>query len=83
MALTNYLMQSVICTLIFYSYGLGLYGACPPFWGLMLTFAIYLFQIALSVWWLGRFRFGPLEWLWRSLTYAEIQPLRLARGEGT
>ena len=81
MALTNYLMQSVICTLIFYSYGLGLYGACPPFWGLMLTFGIYLFQIALSVWWLGRFRFGPMEWLWRTLTYAEIQPLRLSRGE--
>jgi uncharacterized protein len=76
MALTNYLLQTVICTLIFYNYGLGLYGKVGPALGLVLTVAIFLVQIPLSVWWLKRFRFGPMEWLWRSLTYAKLQPMR-------
>ncbi len=76
MALTNYLLQSVICTAIFYSYGLGLYGRCSSVYGLLLTLAIYGLQIPFSVWWLRRYRFGPLEWVWRSLTYAQRQPMR-------
>ncbi len=76
MALTNYLLQSVICTTIFYSYGLGLYGQVGPAAGIALTFVIYAAQIPLSVCWLRRFRFGPVEWLWRSLTYWRWQPLR-------
>jgi uncharacterized protein len=77
-ALSNYLLQSVICTSVFYSYGLGLYGRVGPAAGLALTVVIYAGQLAASVWWLRRFRFGPMEWLWRSLTYGRRQPLRVS-----
>lgn len=79
MALTNYLLQSLICTLIFNSYGLGLYGQVGPAAGLGLTVAIFALQIPLSMWWLRRFRFGPAEWLWRSVTYGHAQPLKVTR----
>lgn len=75
LALSNYLGQSLICTLIFYSYGLGLYGAVGSAAGLALTVGVWIFQILLSVWWVRHFRFGPVEWLWRSLTYLRRQPL--------
>lgn len=76
MALTNYLLQSLICTTIFYRYGLALFGKVGPSLGLLLTTTIFLIQIPLSVGWLRRFRFGPVEWLWRSLTYWQPQPMR-------
>ena len=75
-ALSNYLLQSVICSLIFYGYGLGLYGEVSPAWGLVLTLVIYYAQVQLSEWWLDRYQFGPMEWLWRTLTYGRRQPLR-------
>lgn len=75
MALSNYIMQSVVCTLIFYSYGLGLYGQVGAFASVLLGVIIWLAQILLSVLWLRRFRFGPLEWLWRTLTYGRTQPM--------
>ena len=75
-ALSNYLLQSIICTTIFYSYGLQLFGKVGPAAGLALSIAIYLIQLPLSVWWLGHFRSGPMEWVWRSLTYATPQPMR-------
>jgi uncharacterized protein len=77
MALTNYLLQSLICTTICNSYGLALYGKISPAAGLPLTFAIFAVQIVLSNWWLRRYRFGPVEWLWRSLTYGRRQPMRI------
>lgn len=79
MALTNYLLQSLVCTTLFYSYGLGLYGRVGPAGGLLLTLAIFGGQLAFSAWWLRRFRFGPVEWLWRTLTYGRRQPLRDGR----
>mgnify|MGYP000052492952 CR=1 FL=1 len=79
LALSNYLLQSLVCTTIFYSYGLGLFGKVGPALGLALTVLIFALQILLSVWWLGRFQFGPMEWLWRSLTYGKRQPLRVQR----
>ncbi|MGD1996425.1 MAG: DUF418 domain-containing protein [Anaerolineae bacterium] len=75
MALTNYLLQSLICTPIFYGYGLGLYREVGPAASLVLTIVIYRLQIGLSRWWLKRYLFGPMEWLWRSLTYGRSQPL--------
>jgi len=75
-ALSNYLLQSLICTTIFYGYGLALFGKVGPSAGLLLTITIFLIQIPLSVWWLRRFQFGPVEWLWRSLTYWQRQPMR-------
>lgn len=80
MALTNYVLQSLICSLLFFGFGFGLYEqvGAAGLWGV--TFIVYLFQIPLSVWWLAKFQFGPLEWLWRSLTYGQWQPM-LKRSE--
>jgi uncharacterized protein len=77
-ALSNYLLQTLIATSIFYGYGLGLYGQIGPAFGILLTLAIFGLQIPLSNWWVERFRFGPAEWLWRTLTYGKLQPMRLA-----
>jgi uncharacterized protein len=76
MALSNYLLQSLICTTIFYSYGLGLFGSVGRASGLGLAILIYVVQVGISVWWLQRFQFGPMEWLWRTLTYGKRQPMR-------
>lgn len=76
MALTNYLMQSVICTTLFYGYGLGWYNRIGPLAGVGLCLAIFTAQAVLSAWWLLRFRYGPAEWLWRSLTYLRPLPMR-------
>jgi uncharacterized protein len=76
MSLSNYLFQSVLCTLLFYNYGLGLYGNVPPFYGLLLTLFVYCLQIVLSKLWLRYYRMGPVEWIWRTLTYGQRQPLR-------
>lgn len=80
-ALSNYLLQSVIGTLIFYSYGLGLFGTMGPAALLLLAIPIFAVQTFLSNWWIARFRFGPAEWLWRSLTYGRLQPLRRTEGD--
>jgi uncharacterized protein len=77
LALTNYLLQTLICTTLFYAYGLGLYGKFGPATAALLAIAIYLFQVALSLLWTRRFRFGPAEWLWRSITYGRLQPMRI------
>jgi uncharacterized protein len=79
MALTNYLLQSVICTLLFDRYGLGWFGSVGPSAGIGLAAVIYTLQVPLSHWWLRHFRFGPAEWAWRSMTYGRLQPLHLAR----
>jgi len=78
MALTNYLLQSLVCTTLFYGYGLGWYGRVGPLAGIGLAVLIYGLQVPLSVWWLRRYRFGPVEWAWRSLTYGALQPWRVA-----
>lgn len=76
MAVTNYLMHSVILTTVFYGYGLGLYGTVPRFWQMGFVIGVITLQLFLSPWWLRRYRFGPVEWLWRSLTYWKRQPMR-------
>ena len=78
MALSNYLAQSVISIFVFYGIGLGLIG--KPEQVLYMAIAIWIFalQIVCSHLWLARFRFGPMEWLWRSLTYGKAQPMRKA-----
>ena len=68
-ALTNYLLQTVICTTIFNTWGFSLYGTFGPPAGLALTVVIYAAQIPLSIWWLRRHTYGPMEWVWRVLTY--------------
>jgi uncharacterized protein len=78
MALSNYLMQTLICTWLFYSFGpgLGLYGQLERHELYYVVFAIWVVELVWSPLWLARFRFGPFEWVWRSLTYWQRQPMR-------
>lgn len=76
MALTNYLMQSMICGFIFYGWGLGYYGSAERIDQLMVVIGVWVFQLTLSTFWMNHFKFGPFEWLWRSLTYRKLQPLK-------
>jgi uncharacterized protein len=80
MALSNYLFQSVVCTTIFYSYGLGLYGRVGLAASVALAFSIYLAQLPLSSWWLRRFHYGPAEWVWRALTYGALPDWKRKKG---
>ena len=77
MALTNYLCQSMVFTWVFYHQGFGLWGKVGSSLALVIIVAFYSLQIAWSHWWLARFKFGPAEWLWRSMTYGQLQPFRL------
>jgi uncharacterized protein len=77
MALTNYLMQSIICAFIFYGFGLGLYGTVERYELYPIMAGIWVFQIVFSLLWLKTFRFGPFEWVWRSLTYNKRQKMLL------
>jgi len=76
MALSNYLMHSVVLTSIFYGYGLGLYGEIPRLEQMAFVVGVIGLQLYISPIWLRRYRFGPVEWLWRSLTYWQRQPMR-------
>ncbi len=76
MPLTNYLMQTLIATTLFYGWGFGLWGKVGPALDLALAIAIFFaVQVPLSKWWLSRFELGPMEWLWRRLTYGRA-PMR-------
>ena len=78
MALSNYLTHSIVCTTLFYGYGFGLFGQINRTGLAAIVLAIWVFQLWLSPIWLKHFRFGPAEWLWRSLTYWKPQPMRLS-----
>jgi uncharacterized protein len=77
MALTTYLTQSVVCTTFFYSYGLGWFGRVRYTGMFEITVVLFAVQMAVSVWWLRRYRFGPAEWLWRTLTYGRAPAMRV------
>ncbi|WP_240356293.1 DUF418 domain-containing protein [Myxococcus eversor] len=76
MALTNYLSQSVISALFFYGYGLGFITKLGPAACVAYCLTVFSVQVVWSHLWLSRFRFGPAEWVWRSLTYGKAQPMR-------
>jgi uncharacterized protein len=76
MAFTNYIMHTIICTLFFFGYGLNYFGELEFYQIYFVVFAIWIFQLIMSPIWLKYFLFGPLEWLWRSLTYWKIQPFK-------
>ena len=76
MAFTNYLMQSLVCCLLFNGIGFGLYGSFSRSELYCIAIIIWILQIVYSHAWLRYFRFGPFEWLWKSLTYWKSQPLR-------
>lgn len=76
MALTHYLLQSLVGTLLFYGYGLGLWGTVGRAWQAVGVLGLLVLQALASRWWLARYRFGPVEWAWRCITYARFIPLR-------
>jgi uncharacterized protein len=79
MAFTNYIFQSLIFGWIFYGYGLGYFGRMGAAQAFLLGLVVYVAQVLVSQWWLGRYRFGPIEWLWRTLMYGTRQPMTLPR----
>lgn len=80
MALTNYLLQTILCIFIFYGFGFGLFGEVGRAGQWLIVLAVWAFQLLFSPWWLARFRFGPFEWLWRTMTYFRPQPFRRQSG---
>jgi uncharacterized protein len=75
-AFSNYIAQSLICTTLFYGQGFGLYGNVERVGQVLIVLAVWAGQIVVSPLWLRYFRFGPLEWLWRSATYRKLQSFR-------
>jgi len=81
MALTNYLTHSVVSTAVFYYWGLGYFGTFTRAQQMGFVAGLYLLQLfVISPLWLGAFKFGPMEWLWRSFTYLRLQPMRRTPG---
>lgn len=76
MGLTSYLMQALIGTWLLFSYGLALLGNFGASVWAAISLMVFILQIIFSKWWLGRFQYGPVEWLWRSLTYFKVWPLK-------
>jgi uncharacterized protein len=72
LSLTNYLLQSIICTTLFYGYGGKLFGKIGTFNGSIIAFIIFIFQVSLSNFYLKKFKFGPFEFIWRKLSYLKI-----------
>jgi uncharacterized protein len=80
MALTNYLSQTVIGLGVFYGIGLGMMGRIGPVWWPLIVVAVLAAQAAFSRWWLARYAFGPMEWIWRQATYGRRLAIRKASG---
>jgi uncharacterized protein len=76
MAFTNYLTHTIVCTFLFYGWGLGFFGKVSRAGQFGIVLAIWTAQLIISPWWLDHFQFGPFEWIWRSLTYWRLQPMR-------
>jgi uncharacterized protein len=79
-ALSNYLLHSVLCTSIFYGFGLGLYGSVKRIGQIGIVVGIWVLQLLIPPLWLRNFRFGPAEWVWRTLSYGRLQPLLVRPG---
>ncbi|MEN8116670.1 MAG: DUF418 domain-containing protein [Bacteroidota bacterium] len=76
MAFTNYMLQTIICTTIFYGHGFGLFGKIERTSQILIVFAVWIFQMIVSPIWMKYFKYGPFEWLWRSLTYWNFQSFK-------
>jgi uncharacterized protein len=81
MAFTNYILESLLCTPIFYGHGLGLFSKVSRVQEVLVMVAVWMVVLVFSRLWMRRFYFGPLEWAWRSLTYREIEPLGRSSGQ--
>ncbi|WP_424492931.1 DUF418 domain-containing protein [Salinimicrobium sp. GXAS 041] len=76
MALTNYLLQTVVGLLLFYEFGLNLFDRTSPAVNVLLAIGVLVLQLNFSKWWLTHYKQGPVEWLWKSLTYFRFNPNR-------
>jgi len=83
LALTNYLLQSLIANILFMSWGFGLYGSVDAPVGVLIVVAVFLLQLFFSPLWLRYFQIGPVEWLWRLMTYGKRPPLLRPSEKGT
>lgn len=81
MAFSGYIIQTLICTTLFYGHGFGLYGKIPRWGQLLVVMGVWIVVVAFAEFWMKRFRYGPIEWLWRSLTYGTRQPMKLSLSE--
>ncbi|MGE8634598.1 MAG: DUF418 domain-containing protein, partial [Achromobacter piechaudii] len=79
MALSNYLMQSVICAFLFTGWGLRLFASVSPLTSVGIAVAIFGLQLPWSAWWLRRHAYGPVEWVLRALTLWALPPWRQTR----
>lgn len=75
-AFSNYILQTLLCTTLFYGHGFGLFGSLERAQLFAIVVAIWALQLSIAPVWLRHFQFGPLEWLWRSLVYWQAQPLK-------
>ena len=75
-AFSNYILQTLLGLVIFYGTGFGLFGSVERVGQLGIVIAIWVVQLVVAPIWIRHFEFGPLEWLWRSLTYGRAQPMR-------
>ncbi len=80
MALTQYILQSLVGTWVFYGYGLGAFESLPRLWQIPFALMLFALQVLFAHAWLRHFRFGPLEWVWRAMTYGRWPPLRRTPG---
>lgn len=76
LALTNYLLQSVVANILFMSWGFGLYGKVDALTGVLIVIIVFILQLLLSPVWLCHFQIGPIEWIWRALSYGSLPALR-------
>ena len=76
MTLTNYMMQSILAPFIFLNVGLGIFNTKPFWFYILVALLVFIIQIGLSKWWLSRYQFGPVEWIWRQLSYGKRFPIR-------
>ena len=75
-AFSCYILETLICTGVFYGHGLGLFGSVDRLQQLILTVAVWFVLLLLAPLWLRRFNYGPLEWIWRTLTYGRVASIR-------
>jgi uncharacterized protein len=78
MAFSNYLLQTLLCTTLFYGYAFGMFNYIERVYFPLIILIVWTIQLVISPWWLRRFRFGPAEWLWRTFTYRRRQPMRIS-----
>jgi uncharacterized protein len=80
MTLTNYMMQSILAAFLFLNVGLGIFNTKPYWFYILIALLVFVIQIGFSKWWLKRYQFGPVEWIWRQLSYGKRFPIRRTAG---